>query len=431
VAKGRELSDFDRKIIGGPVRIEIPLTDARRMRRIAKLLREYAETIDESCRDTSLSERTILNHLKMEARAVVLRIRKAAGRRRPTSLTREMARRRTREARINAEAASRHMTHTRRPNPVPSSRFHADAECGAAIEAWREWLAIERRYSPHTLAAYCTDLAQFLDFLAERLDREPRLADLAGLQAGDFRAYLARRREEDAAPSSLARGMAVLRNFFKFLARRDLASNAHIAAMRTPKVPPRLPRALSTDDAVGTVDGIAAVARKPWAGLRDAAIFALLYGCGLRLGEVLGLSRRDAPLRAGMMRVIGKGSKERVVPVLPAVAKAIRGYLAACPHQLAPDGPLFVGTGGGPLNPRLVQRQFAMLRARLGLPETATPHALRHSFATHLLNAGGDLRAIQELLGHASLSTTQRYTAIETTRLLAVYDAAHPRARRA
>jgi integrase/recombinase XerC len=137
----------------------------------------------------------------------------------------------------------------------------------------------------------------------------------------------------------------------------------------------------------------------------------------------------DAPLRAGMLRVMGKGSKEHVVPVLSAVAKAIGDYLAACPHQLAPDGALFVGTGGGPLNPRLVQRQFAMLRSRLGLPETATPRALRHSFATHLLNAGGDLRAIQELLGHVSLSTTQRYTAIETTRLVAVYDAAHPRAR--
>jgi hypothetical protein len=188
VAKGRGLTDFDKKIIGRPVRIEIPFTDTRRMRRIAKLLRRYARTIDESCRDTSLSDRTILNHLKMEARAVVLRIRKAAGRGRPTRLAREMARRRKREARIDAQAASRHMTHTRRPNPVPSSRFRVDAACGAAIEAWREWLAIERRYSAHTLAAYCTDLAQFLDFLAERLSREPRLADLARLQAGDFRA---------------------------------------------------------------------------------------------------------------------------------------------------------------------------------------------------------------------------------------------------
>ncbi len=177
------------------------------------------------------------------------------------------------------------------------------------------------------------------------------------------------------------------------------------------------------------LDAAARMARGQWQGLRDAALFTLLYGCGLRLGEALGLTRREAPLAAGAFAVTGKGSKTRMVPVLPVVAAALRDYVAACPHQLAPDGPLFVGARGRPLHPRLVQGQMAKLRAALSLPESATPHALRHSFATHLLAGGGDLRAIQELLGHASLSTTQRYTAVDAARLAAVYDKAHPRAK--
>ena len=189
-----------------------------------------------------------------------------------------------------------------------------------------------------------------------------------------------------------------------------------------------MPKPLTVDDATAAVDAVGGLATDGWQGKRDIAILTLLYGCGLRLSEALGLRRAEAPL-SEMLVVTGKGSKQRLLPVLPAVREAVADYLAACPHALAADGPLFVGARGGPLNPRLVQRQMAAVRGYLGLPESATPHALRHSFATHLLGAGGDLRAIQELLGHASLSTTQRYTSVETERLLAIYDAAHPRAR--
>jgi integrase/recombinase XerC len=189
-----------------------------------------------------------------------------------------------------------------------------------------------------------------------------------------------------------------------------------------------VPKPLTVEDATAAVDVVGDFASSGWQGKRDVAILTLLYGCGLRLSEALGLSRGEAPLSETLV-VTGKGRKQRLLPVLPVVREAVIDYLAACPHTLAADGPLFVGARGGPLNPRLVQRRMAEVRVCLGLPESATPHALRHSFATHLLGAGGDLRAIQELLGHASLSTTQRYTSVETERLLAIYDAAHPRAR--
>jgi len=220
----------------------------------------------------------------------------------------------------------------------------------------------------------------------------------------------------------------VLRGFVRFLQRRGLASTSALTALRSPKLPASVPKPLTIEDAAGALDAAAEFATSVWQGKRDMAILALLYGCGLRLSEALGLSRAEAPLSETLV-ITGKGRKQRQLPVLPAVRRAVAEYLAACPHALAKDGPLFVGARGGPLSPRLVQRRMAAVRGRLGLPETATPHALRHSFATHLLDAGGDLRAIQELLGHASLSTTQRYAAVETERLLAVYDAAHPRAR--
>ena len=220
----------------------------------------------------------------------------------------------------------------------------------------------------------------------------------------------------------------MLRGFFRFLDRRDLVHNAALAAVRTPKLPGALPKALGADETAAALDA-ADEARQPWVGKRDAAILFLFYGCGLRLAEALSLTRREAPLAAGMLVVTGKGRKQRQIPVLPAVAEAVAAYVAACPFDLAPEGPLFLGVRGGPLNPRLVQRKMQVLRAALALPDHASPHALRHSFATHLLAGGGDLRAIQELLGHASLSTTQRYTALDPTQLLAVYDKAHPRAK--
>ena len=314
------------------------------------------------------------------------------------------------------------------PEPLPLARFAAADDLRAAIGLWAAWLAGERRASAHTIAAYGRDLAFFLDFLTEHLGELPSLAAIGTLRPADFRAYLARRAQDQLGRRSLARGMSVLRGFVRFLQRRGLAATSALAALRSPKLPTSVPKPLTIEDATGAVDAAGDLARSAWQGKRDIALLALLYGCGLRLSEALGLSRSEAPL-SEMLVITGKGRKQRQLPVLPAVRAAVAEYLAACPYALAQDGPLFVGARGGPLHPRLVQRQMEALRGLLGLPETATPHALRHSFATHLLGAGGDLRAIQELLGHASLSTTQRYTSVETERLLAIYDAAHPRAR--
>ncbi len=314
------------------------------------------------------------------------------------------------------------------PAPLPLARFSATDDLRAAIGLWAGWLSGERRASAHTVAAYGRDLAFFLDFLTEHLGELPSLAAINGLRPADFRAYLARRAADRVDRSSLARALSVLRGFVRFLHRRRLASTTALAALRSPKLPHGVPKPLTIDDAISSVATTGELAFNDWQGKRDTAILTLLYGCGLRLSEALGLTRAEAPL-GEMVAITGKGGKQRLLPVLPAVSEAVADYLAACPFLLAAAGPLFIGARGGPLNPRLVQRQMAVLRGSLGLPETATPHALRHSFATHLLGAGGDLRAIQELLGHASLSTTQRYTSVETERLLAVYDAAHPRAR--
>jgi integrase/recombinase XerC len=314
------------------------------------------------------------------------------------------------------------------PEPVPLARFKAADDLRAAIGLWAAWLAGERRASAHTVAAYGRDLAFFLDFLAEHLGELPSLAAINGLRPADFRAYLARRTQDHVERRSLARALSVLRGFVQFLQRRGLASTTALAALRSPKLPHSVPKPLTIDDAAGSLEASGELATSQWQGRRDTAILALLYGCGLRLSEALGLTRAEAPL-GEMLAITGKGGKQRLLPVLPAVREAVADYLAACPHMLTKEGPLFVGARGGSLNPRLVQRHMELLRGLLGLPESATPHALRHSFATHLLSGGGDLRTIQELLGHASLSTTQRYTAVETERLLAIYDAAHPRAR--
>jgi integrase/recombinase XerC len=316
-----------------------------------------------------------------------------------------------------------------RPPAIPLARFAAAGDLAASISDWQAWLEHERRASRHTLLGYGRDLAGFLDFLREHLGALPSLAALEALGPADFRAYLAARTGQGIERSSSARALSTLRGFFRFLDRRGLVKNAALAAVRTPKLPKSVPKPLSAEDAALTLDGIVELAETPWIGRRDLAIMMLLYGCGLRLSEALGLIRAEAPVKPGMLSITGKGRKTRLVPVLPAVGEAVAEYLALCPHRLAPKGPLFVGVRGGPLNPRLVQRQMQRLRTLLGLPETATPHALRHSFATHLLAGGGDLRSIQELLGHASLSTTQRYTAVDAERLLAVYDRAHPRAK--
>jgi integrase/recombinase XerC len=229
--------------------------------------------------------------------------------------------------------------------------------------------------------------------------------------------------------SSTGRALSVLRGFYRFLARRKLVENAVVLGMKNPKLPKSVPKALTQAEASDAIDNIGELSDEPWVAKRDAALLTLLYGCGLRLGEALSLTRRDQlAARAGRLTVTGKGRKQRIVPVLPIVAEALDDYVAACPHR---HDPLFLGVRGGPLNPRIVQNRLQRLRLLLGLPSSATPHALRHSFATHLLAGGGDLRAIQELLGHASLSTTQRYTDVDAAGLMAVYERAHPRAKSA
>ena len=308
--------------------------------------------------------------------------------------------------------------------------FTAEPAVIAVIDDWRAWLAHERRISGHTLDGYGRDLRKFLQFITGHLGYPPGLQDLEALKPRDFRGYLASRHAEGLARSSTARAMSTLRNFFRFMEQRGVVENAAIGAIKTPKVPHSVPKALTMEDALTTVITVGDLSDEPWIGKRDTAVMLLLYGCGLRIGEALGLDRGQVPEEEDSIVVTGKGDKQRLVPVLPVVSSAIRDYVEACPFDLAPDGPLFVGKRGKRLQARVIQRQMGILRARLGLPETATPHALRHSFATHLLAGGGDLRTIQELLGHASLSTTQRYTEVDAGRLKAVYDDAHPRARR-
>jgi integrase/recombinase XerC len=305
-----------------------------------------------------------------------------------------------------------------------------------AIADWNRWLESERRASTHTADAYRRDLAAFFSFLTDHLGCEPALKDLQDLTPADFRSYLARRSAEGLARSSIARSMSTLRNFFRFLDRAGTVHNPAIDAVRTPKTPSSIPKALTPDDALAAVKAAGEMQDEPWLAKRDMAIILLLYGCGLRISEALGLNGGDISSGGtagnnteGTLRVVGKGNKERIVPVLPIVSDAIGSYRLSCPHAITDEDPLFVGSRGARLNPGVVQRQVRKIRALLGLSDSATPHAFRHSFATHLLAKGGDLRTIQELLGHASLSTTQRYTAVDEERLRAVYDDAHPRAR--
>jgi len=306
-------------------------------------------------------------------------------------------------------------------------RFTAQTDLLAAIDDWRRWLITERRTSDHTVDGYCRDLSAFLEFLQEHQGETPDLAALADLTTADFRSWLAARIRAGLSRTSIARAMSALRNLFRFLDRTGRVSNQALAAVKTPKPPKSVPKPLNIEDALLLLHRAAEIAPEKWVGARDVALLTLLYGCGLRIDEALSLNQREAPAGDTMM-ITGKGNKQRVVPVLPVVIDAIAVYRAACPFPSGTDMPLFYGVRGGRLNPGIVQRTMRTLRADLGLPETATPHALRHSFATHLLAGGGDLRTIQELLGHASLSTTQRYTDVDTQKLIEVYDRSHPRA---
>jgi len=303
-------------------------------------------------------------------------------------------------------------------------------DVAAEIGRWLRFLGAERRMSAKTLDAYRRDVSQFLAFLAGHLGGAPSLKKLARLTPADIRAFMAARRAEGIGNRSLMRGLAGARSFARFLERNGKGKVAALAAVRTPKLAKTLPKPLAVSAAKRVTDtGLrAGEAREPWVLARDAAVLALLYGAGLRVSEALGLKRKDVDGARDAITVTGKGSKTRMVPLLPQIAKLIDDYVALCPFELGPDGPLFAGTRGGPLSPRIVQLTMARLRGALGLPDSATPHALRHSFATHLLARGGDLRAIQELLGHASLSTTQVYTAVDSERLLDVYASTHPRA---
>ncbi len=305
----------------------------------------------------------------------------------------------------------------------------AKPDLQAARESWLKVLAGERRLSALTVEAYERDTRQFLQFLTGHCGGAPGLKDIADLKPADLRAFLASRRNTGAGARTLGRGLAGVRSLLRFLERRGLANAAGAAALRAPKQPKSLPKPLTAGDARRVVSPGEQLAEEPWIAARNAAVLTLLYGCGLRISEALGLTGGDlASSRETVLRITGKGGKTRLVPVLPVAFAAVAQYRRLCPYHLEGDGPLFRGARGGPLNPAIVQREMARLRSALNLPDTATPHALRHSFATHLLGRGGDLRTIQELLGHASLSTTQIYTGVDTARLLDIYEAAHPRA---
>jgi len=312
--------------------------------------------------------------------------------------------------------------------PAPVIDFTGEPALLRAIDDWRAWLEVERNCSPNTLDGYGRDLAAFLNYLAAHAGHAPGLPDIQVLEASDFRGYLAMRANQGVSRASTARAMSSLRGFFKFLDRRSLAHNAAITSVRTPKLPRSVPKRLSVAEAQEALEATLDTHDEPWLAMRDRALFTLLYGGGLRIGEALSLNVGDVPGGDAMV-ITGKGNKQRVVPLLPVIVERIAAYLENCPHKLGPGDPLFVGARGARLNPGVVQRQMRKIRIFLGLPETATPHALRHSFATHLLAGGGDLRTIQELLGHESLSTTQRYTEVDTARLQEVYRDAHPRAR--
>lgn len=303
----------------------------------------------------------------------------------------------------------------------------AAPDLAAERQAWLDTLARERRLAAKTCEAYERDTRQFLLFLTRHLAGPPHLADIRSLRPADLRAFLAARRRDGAGARSLGRFIAGIRSFLRHLERRGLVNAAGAGAVRSPRQPKSLPKPLAADQALALMQPEAHMRQEPWIAARDAAVLALLYGCGLRISEALALTPRDLTTEATRLRVTGKGGKTRIVPLLRPVLDAVSAYRRLCPYALAADQPLFRGQRGGPLQAAIIQRQMQNLRSALGLPETATPHALRHSFATHLLTGGGDLRSIQELLGHASLSTTQVYTGVDAARLLDVYDRAHPR----
>lgn len=306
------------------------------------------------------------------------------------------------------------------------SALPADAELTRAFARWSGWLRDIRRASEHTVSAYVSDMTQFLRFMAEYRGHALGIAHLAALELRDFRAWLAALTRDGHSPSSSARARSSVKNFFSYLEKEGHPGNAALHALRAPKLARPLPKALSAKAAKQAAEEMEQLHPEPWIAGRDTALLLLLYGAGLRIGEALSLTHGD--MAGDILRVTGKGRKQRDVPLLPAVREAIAAYVAAHPYSREKSAPLFLGARGEALNPGVFQRQLRRVRVALGLPDSATPHALRHSFATHLLSNGADLRAIQELLGHTSLSTTQRYTSVDETRLMDAYRRAHPRA---
>jgi integrase/recombinase XerC len=315
---------------------------------------------------------------------------------------------------------SRQLAHT-------SPGLELGGDLSRSILRWLDHLRQIDGRSPETIEAYERDLRTFLVFLRGHLGYAPCLADIPRLDLKTFRAFMAARRKDGLMSRSLSRTMSALRTYMRWLDAQGISGNQTILRVGMPKLPHAVPKPLTIEKASAVIEGAASTADE-WIGARDTAVLLLLYGSGLRISEALALTPREAPCQGrDVIRVTGKGEKERLVPVLPVTRQAIERYMGLVPFTLQPDLPLFLGARGGPLSPRIIQLVIARLREALDLPATATPHALRHSFATHLLSAGADLRQIQELLGHASLSTTQVYTEVDRAQLLRVYDAAHPR----
>lgn len=296
-----------------------------------------------------------------------------------------------------------------------------------ALQHWLETQKSLKGASENTLKAYNADTVDFITFMTSYKSEPQGLAALSRITTRDMRAWMAATRGTDVGARSLARKLSSVKSFYRWLSEREGFEPTAVLTIRAPKFQKKLPRPLAVDAAKAMIETVEFQTPHAWVAARDSAVLTLLYGCGLRISEALGLTGADVPL-PDTLRIFGKGGKERVVPVLPAAREAVQVYLRVCPHPLEPTSPLFRGIRGGALNPRAIQVVMAKARMQLGLPATATPHAMRHSFATHLLSAGGDLRSIQELLGHASLSTTQAYTAVDTARLMEVYDRAHPKA---
>jgi integrase/recombinase XerC len=312
-------------------------------------------------------------------------------------------------------------------NPEPFL-ITAKPELAHARALWLANLQHGKRFSKHTLNAYERDTRQFFQFLTGHCGGAPGMAEIKDLRPADFRAFLARRRSDGAGVRTLGRSLAGVRSFLKHLERDGLVNAAGARALRAPKQPKSLPKPLAVDKALSVAASAGDLSEEPWIAARNVAVLTLLYGCGLRISEALNLAAEDIRPDQRTLSILGKGSKTRLAPLLPAIHTAIDEYRSLCPYDLSGQTPLFRGARGGVLHAAIIQKEMAKLRGALNLPDTATPHALRHSFATHLLSAGGDLRSIQELLGHASLSTTQIYTAVDSGRLLSAWKNAHPRA---